>query len=79
MRLYALTDFGIFADDGDEAIGGDADERSWSECGGRRLRGLRENFGEGVKMESEEDAASGDGGDTEKTAAIEKRGLHGTS
>jgi len=35
---------------------------------------LREKFGDGIGVESEEDAAAGYGGDAEEGAAIEKGG-----
>src|SRR6266436_8235557 len=79
MGLHALTDFGILGHDGDDAVCGNAQERSGQEGGGRGLRRLGKDFGDGIEMESDENASAGNSGDTKKTAAIEKRGLHGTS
>src|SRR5205823_12391853 len=79
MGLHTLTDFGILRHDGDDAVCGNTKERSGQEGGGRGLRRLGKAFVDGIEMESDEDASAGDSGDTEKTAAIEKRGLHRTS
>ena len=79
MGLDALTDLRVLGHDGDDAIGSDAKERSGQERSGRSLRRLGKDFGDGIEMESHEDASTGDSRDTEKTAAIEKRALHKTS
>ncbi len=84
MSLHTLADLGILGHDGDGAIGGDTNERSGIEGGGRRLwrLGLR-RYSEGtcdrLEMISKEKAASRNGRDTEKGAAIKERGVHGTS
>jgi hypothetical protein len=79
MGLDALTDFRILGHDGDDAVGGDAQESGRQECGGRGLLRLGKYFGDGIEMEGNEDASSGDGGDTEKTAAIEECRVHKAS
>src|SRR6266849_6205639 len=70
MSLDALADLGILAHDGHDAISGNAQKCRRLESSGRSLRGLGKNFSDGIEMESDEDAASGDGGNAEKTAAI---------
>ena len=77
--FYALADFRILADDGDNAVSSDAEERGGQECGGRDLWRLGKDFCDGIKMKRDEHASAGDSGDAKKTAAIEKRGLHGAS
>ena len=79
MGLHTLTDLRILGHDSDDAIGGDAKERGGQESSGRGLRRLGQDFGNGIEMESDEDASAGDSRYTEKTSAIEKRGLHRTS
>src|SRR5260370_34473533 len=79
MSFDALTDFRILGHDSDEAIGSDANERGGIESGGRSLRRLSKDLSDGIEMKSNEDASSGNGGDAEKTAAIEERGVHGAS
>jgi hypothetical protein len=40
---------------------------------------LRKDFGDGIKMQCDENASAGDGGDAKKTAAIEECGVHKAS
>src|SRR6266853_7023490 len=70
MSFDALADLGILAHDGHDAISGNTQKCRRLESSGRSLRGLGKNFSDGIEMESDEDAASGDGGNAEKTAAI---------
>jgi hypothetical protein len=82
--LYALANLGILTHDGDGAVGSYADEGEWKERRGRRLRRRRlrccgKRSSNGLEMISEQKAASRNGGDTKKSAAIEERGVHGTS
>src|SRR5215472_3006457 len=80
----ALPDFGILAHDRDDAIGGDAHKREGlKRSGGRLWRGsLRRSgkrFRDWLEMIRDEDSAASDGRNFEKGAAIEERGVHGTS
>jgi hypothetical protein len=81
--LHALPDLGIFTHDGDGAVGSDTDEgkreKDWGRLRCRRLRRCGESLGGRLEMIGEEKAASGNGGDTKKSATIEERGVHGTS
>src|SRR5207245_6025797 len=70
MSLDALADLGILAHDAHDAISGNAQKCRGLESSGWSLRGLGKNFSERIEMESEENAASGNGGYAEKTAAI---------
>jgi hypothetical protein len=79
MSLDSLTDFGILAHYGDDAVSGDAKKRSGLESSGRGLRRLRKDLGDRLEMKSDENTSTSDSGDAEKTAAIEERGLHRTS
>ncbi len=79
MSLYPLTDFGILGHDGDDAVSRDAKKCRREKGGGRGLGRLGKEFGDGIEMESDENASAGNGGDAKKTAAIEESGLHRTS
>src|SRR5260370_18059407 len=67
MSLDALADLGILAHDGHDAISSNAQKCRRLESSGRSLRGLGKNFSDGVEMESDEDAASNDAGNANKT------------
>jgi len=71
MGLYALADLGILGHDGDDAISSDAQECGGQKSCGRGLRCLGKYLGDGLEMESNENASAGDSGDAEKAAAIE--------
>ena len=77
--LDALTDFRILADDGDGAVGGDADESGGQEGWNGRLRRLREKFRSDFGVEGEEESATGDGGDTKEGATIKECSVHRAS
>jgi hypothetical protein len=68
--FYALADFRILAHDGDNAVSSDAEERGGQESGGRELRRLGKDFGDGIEMEREEEASARDCGDAKKGATI---------
>ncbi len=61
MRFDTLADFGILAHDGDNAVSSDAQKCSRLESGRRGLRRLGKHFGDGIEMESDEDASACDG------------------
>ena len=75
MRFDALTDFRILGEDGDNAIGSDADESEDSEV---RLwpgaRALRQRRGNGAAIIGDENAAPRDGSDFEKVSTSENSG-----
>jgi hypothetical protein len=79
MRFDTLADFGILAHDGNDAVSGNAQKCCGLVGGGRELLALGKNFGDGIKVQGDENASSSDGRDAEKTATIEERGLHRTS
>src|SRR5262249_18317174 len=73
------TDFGIFRKDGDNAVRSDFEKcerregRLWSSGSA-----LCQGGGYGLRVDGDKDAASRERADSEKCAAIEKSGLHGT-
>jgi len=77
--LDALADFGILAHDGDGAVGGHADKSSGKKRRRSCLRGLGEELGDLISMESEENAAASDSGNAKEGATIEERGNHKAS
>jgi hypothetical protein len=74
--LDALTDFRILADDGDGAVGSNADEGGGQERWNGRLRGLREKFRSDFGVEGEEKTSAGDGGDTKERATVKECSVH---
>jgi len=74
--LDALTNLRILADDGDGAVGRDADESGREEGWNGRLRGLRKKFWSDFGVESEQEAAAGDGGDTKERATVKECSVH---
>ncbi len=79
MSFHALADLGIFGHDRHSAVRGDANESAGHEGGGRRLRGLRKNFREEFGVQSQQDTATGDGGDAEERATVKECSAHGAS
>ena len=83
-RFDALSDFRILGHDGDHIVASDAHKGVWLECGCGRLRrgGLSSGskcFGGGLEMIGKQKTATGKGGNFEKSATVQKSGVHGAS